>query len=302
MDRFYDEDKIAENYLKFRPKYTEEVAEAVMKYLDAHYKEHSQRKHDLMVDVGCGSGQGTNLFATHFKKIVGVDICGKQIQCANKQNTHENISYLVGKAEELPFEDHSVDLVACGTAAHWFNLPKFFQEVLRVLKPSGCLAVFAYGFTEIYPTGMKNEDKARATTNIFTELLHTGLTGHRLQEWVREKPAFGKAEVKIYDDVFNAIPFPNKQRNDDISMILTWSLDDFLGFVSSSVMTRALEKGKEELKNFFSDVLDKDEDNFDLFDIVSRKVKKIWNLEDQDQVELKAEMDIYLLLSVVDKA
>ena len=67
-------------------------------------------------------------------------------------------------------------------------------------------------------------------------------------------------------------------------------------------MTRALEKGKEELKNFFSDVLDKDEDNFDLLDIVSRKVKKIWNLEDQDQVELKAEMDIYLLLSVVDKA
>ncbi len=47
-------------------------------------------------------------------------------------------------AEELPFEDGSVDLVTTMSAFHWFDRSRFLQEAHRVLKPHGCLAILNY--------------------------------------------------------------------------------------------------------------------------------------------------------------
>jgi len=47
-------------------------------------------------------------------------------------------------AEELPFEDASVDLLASFTAAHWFDTEKFMREANRVVKPGGCVAISTY--------------------------------------------------------------------------------------------------------------------------------------------------------------
>jgi len=47
-------------------------------------------------------------------------------------------------AEELPFEDGSVDLVTAMSAFHWFDHSRFLQEAHRVLKPHGCLALLNY--------------------------------------------------------------------------------------------------------------------------------------------------------------
>lgn len=47
-------------------------------------------------------------------------------------------------AEELPFEDASVDVLTSFTAAHWFDIEKFMREANRVLKPGGCVALSTY--------------------------------------------------------------------------------------------------------------------------------------------------------------
>ncbi|PKU26933.1 hypothetical protein llap_22763 [Limosa lapponica baueri] len=47
-------------------------------------------------------------------------------------------------AEELPFEDASVDLLTSFTAAHWFDTEKFMREANRVVKPGGCVAISTY--------------------------------------------------------------------------------------------------------------------------------------------------------------
>lgn len=36
-----------------------------------------------------------------------------------------------------------MDLVTAASALHWFDLPAFYREVRRVLKPHGCLAAWA---------------------------------------------------------------------------------------------------------------------------------------------------------------
>ena len=53
-----------------------------------------------------------------------------------------NVRTAYAKAEALPFEDASFDLVTCRIAPHHFDsIADFLDEVHRVLKPSGLFAV-----------------------------------------------------------------------------------------------------------------------------------------------------------------
>eukprot|EP00094_Tigriopus_californicus_P004082 TCALIF_03933-PA protein Name:"Similar to DDB_G0268948 Putative methyltransferase DDB_G0268948 (Dictyostelium discoideum)" AED:0.07 eAED:0.07 QI:0/0.5/0.44/0.66/0.75/0.66/9/2714/238 len=100
------------------------------------------------VDVGCGSGQSTFVLQPHFKEIIGIDVSSTQIEEAKKLLNHDStITFKVGPGESLPFLDRSCDLVTCCQTIHWLDIPKFYSEVDRILKPGGILAVFGYHFT-----------------------------------------------------------------------------------------------------------------------------------------------------------
>ena len=54
---------------------------------------------------------------------------------------------------ELPFDDKTVDLVSCCQAIHWLNIPQFYREVDRVLKPKeGLLVIYGYHLTGPCPS------------------------------------------------------------------------------------------------------------------------------------------------------
>jgi ubiquinone/menaquinone biosynthesis C-methylase UbiE len=54
----------------------------------------------------------------------------------------DNVRVTYAKAEALPFEDATFDLVTCRIAPHHFDsIAEFLGEVDRVLKPSGTFAV-----------------------------------------------------------------------------------------------------------------------------------------------------------------
>uniref|UniRef100_A0A673AAN5 Zgc:162396 n=1 Tax=Sphaeramia orbicularis TaxID=375764 RepID=A0A673AAN5_9TELE len=102
------------------------------------------RPHVLAVDVGCGTGQNCRLMAPHFHNVVGIDISECQLEEAKAEPGHPNITYRRGAAEELPFADASVDLITAASAAHWFDQSRFLDEVSRVLKPRGCVALLGF--------------------------------------------------------------------------------------------------------------------------------------------------------------
>ncbi|WP_337191824.1 class I SAM-dependent methyltransferase [Nocardioides flavescens] len=57
---------------------------------------------------------------------------------------------LVGRAEAVPLADDSVDVVAVGTAWHWFDTDRARAEVRRVLRPGGVLGlVYALDRTDV---------------------------------------------------------------------------------------------------------------------------------------------------------
>ena len=79
---------------------------------------------------------------------------------------------------ELPHADSSVSLIISGQAAHWLDLPRFYAESKRILKPQGVLALFGYAFVRVH--GPQSEklndiiDKVRHRSSACPELLIAG--------------------------------------------------------------------------------------------------------------------------------
>jgi SAM-dependent methyltransferase len=47
--------------------------------------------------------------------------------------------------------DGSVDAVSVATALHWFDLGSFYQEVRRVVRPHGLIALYGYNWFYVTP-------------------------------------------------------------------------------------------------------------------------------------------------------
>ena len=120
-------------YAAFRPHYPAELYAWLAGQCAAH---------DAAWDCATGSGQAALGLAPHFQHIVATDASAEQIRHAVP---HAGIDYRVAPAEASGLADASVDLVTVAQAAHWFDLPRFYAEVKRVLKPGGVLALWGYG-------------------------------------------------------------------------------------------------------------------------------------------------------------
>lgn len=97
---------------------------------------------DAAWDCATGNGQAAAGLAAHFRRVVATDASAEQIAHARPD---PRIDYRVAPAEQSGLDDASVDLVTVAQAAHWFDLPRFYAEVRRVLTPGGVVALWGYG-------------------------------------------------------------------------------------------------------------------------------------------------------------
>jgi len=134
--------QIAPKYATFRPCPPPALVERVYRWWN---QGGCSTDGSTLVDVGCGSGQSTHLYARHFDTLVGLDAAEGQLGEARAKYGHvPNIDFRIGTAEHLDFPPRSVDVVTVCAAVHWFDIPAFFKEVDRVMKPGGVLAVYSY--------------------------------------------------------------------------------------------------------------------------------------------------------------
>ncbi len=96
------------------------------------------------LDVATGGGHVAYTFAPHVARVWATDITQEMLDLVKgeaEKRGLSNIRTTYAKAEALPFEDASLDLVTCRIAPHHFDsIPNFLDEVHRVLAPD---AVFA---------------------------------------------------------------------------------------------------------------------------------------------------------------
>lgn len=143
-------------YVKYRPQPPKVLIDAAVEFL-AEKVPSAEWK--LALDVGCGSGQATGLFADRFEQVIGLDVSAGQIGEATAANALPNVQFKVSPAEELPVVDGSVDLISCAQCFHWFNHGTFFKELARVLKPNGVLAVSSYDIPKVLSPKAKAANK-----------------------------------------------------------------------------------------------------------------------------------------------
>lgn len=135
---------VAENYSLFRPLYPSDLFMYLTSLVNTH---------DLAWDCGTGNGQAAIALVRYFNRVFATDISDKQIAHAEK---HERIEYISAQAHKTNLDDQSVDIITVAQALHWFDLPAFFKETRRVLKPGGILAVWMYGKMKVDDTSIQN--------------------------------------------------------------------------------------------------------------------------------------------------
>ncbi|MDX8470165.1 class I SAM-dependent methyltransferase [Mesorhizobium sp. VK23B] len=129
----------AGHYQATRPDYPPASAEWILDSLPPSQEER------LAVDVGCGTGIFTRRIARTLKetdRIIGIEPNDDMRRQAEQvSESHHNIEFVAGSSEALPVSDGTAALVTAASAAHWFDLPKFYREVARVLCNGGVLAI-----------------------------------------------------------------------------------------------------------------------------------------------------------------
>lgn len=100
--------------------------------------------HDLgqvrLLDIGCGGGVLAEEFALLGCQVTGIDISPRSIMVAQAHAARSGLSidYRVGAATDLPFGNHSFDVVSCcDVLEHIREWKRVIAEAARVLKPGG---------------------------------------------------------------------------------------------------------------------------------------------------------------------
>ena len=118
----------AEDYERGRPGYAEAALDALQLPSDA-----------VVLDLAAGTGKLTRQLVPRFARVIAVEpLDGMR---AVLERVVPEAEALSGSADAIPLPDDSVDAVFVGEAFHWFGNAVVLQEIARVLRPQGTLAI-----------------------------------------------------------------------------------------------------------------------------------------------------------------
>ncbi len=201
---------VATHYADSRPTYPPELFD----WLAAQCAGHS-----LVWDCGTGSGQAAVALASFFDHVFATDASPSQLAQAQP---HSKVHYRHAPAEDSGLEEQSVDLVTVAQALHWFDFPKFFAEVLRVLKPGGLFAAWSYGRLDVVDA---------AVNAVVQDFYQTDISPF----WPPERHHV-ETSYRLIECPLPPVPTP------DFTMQRDWSRAQLLGYIRSwSATNRFIE-------------------------------------------------------------
>lgn len=148
---------LAQIYAKARPTYPDAAIDFIIEKCGLNAK-------SLLVDVGCGTGISSRLFAERQIPTIGIDPNDDMREEAideNARNKIEWLSFIGASSEQTGLQDGVADVVLAAQAFHWFKPEPTLKEFVRILKPDGwCILMW------------NERDDRDCFTRQYSEMLH----------------------------------------------------------------------------------------------------------------------------------
>lgn len=130
-------DAWAAEYDRFRPGYPDELFVTIAERL-------SLPNPPLVVDLGAGTGHATLAMAELGWRVTAVEPGRPMLDVLMGRATNDGliVATVQANAEETGLDPASADLVTAAQAFHWFDQPRALNEMARITKPGGGLALF----------------------------------------------------------------------------------------------------------------------------------------------------------------
>jgi ubiquinone/menaquinone biosynthesis C-methylase UbiE/uncharacterized protein YbaR (Trm112 family) len=130
-----------------------------------------------VIEIGSGRGGNIRTINKYFDPeiMLGIDICEVSVRFSSSKTDQENIGFLIGDAERVPFRSGIFDIVLNIESSHAYpNIGQFYSEVRRLLRPEGyflysdILSKEKYAWCESYleKLGFVIEHKRDITSNV----------------------------------------------------------------------------------------------------------------------------------------
>src|SRR6476469_3748386 len=128
----------AEFYEQYRPPYPAEFFRAVAEKLTLD-------KRHALIDLGTGPGVLALGVAPHVGRVVGVDPEPAMLAAARAAAARAgvDVSFIEGKAEDLPAEIGRFDVITIGRALHWMDHNALGPLFARLVAPGGAIVICA---------------------------------------------------------------------------------------------------------------------------------------------------------------
>lgn len=211
------------DYAQFRPRYPIELFEYLAGIAPARLR---------AWDCATGNGQAAVGLADFFQNVAATDASDEQIANAER---HDRVQYRVATAEQSGLESGSIDIVSVAQALHWFDVDLFYEEVRRVLKPDGVVAVWCYTLLQVSPP-----------------------VDSLLEKFYRETVGpYWDSERSLVETGYRTLPFPfAEMESPGFQMSVDWSLDQLLGYLRTWSATKKFigERGFDPVTDLSADL------------------------------------------------
>jgi SAM-dependent methyltransferase len=160
--------EVADLYHRYRRGYPPQVvAELVAAF--------GLTENDLVVDLGCGTGQLAIPLARHVRTVVGLDPEGDMLaraRAAAAGESVQNVCWVLGSDADVPslrtlLGQGSVGAVCIGQALHWMDHETLFPALRSLVRAGGGVAVVTNGL----PLWLQDSPWSRALRSLLQEWL-----------------------------------------------------------------------------------------------------------------------------------
>lgn len=130
--------KIAQSFGSASESY--DISARLQRFSGKHLMPWLPNRNDLTVlDLGSGTGFFTDLLASSYQQVIGLDLSKGMLRFA-KENRNKDITWLEADVHKIPLKDESVDFIYSNLVIQWCDpLDLAITEMLRVLKPGGLI-------------------------------------------------------------------------------------------------------------------------------------------------------------------